>query len=100
MQTVALKLVTIIAEAVLEERLIREMKQLGAKGYTIGEVIGQGSRGIRASDWEGKNIKLEVLVSHEVADAILQHIADTYFAHYAVIIYVQDVQVIRSEKYQ
>jgi nitrogen regulatory protein PII len=100
MQTVALKLVTIIAEAVLEERLIREMKQLGAKGYTIGEVIGQGSRGIRASDWEGKNIRLEVLVSNEVADQILQHIADTYFAHYAVIIYAQDVQVIRSEKYQ
>jgi nitrogen regulatory protein P-II 2 len=100
MQTVALKLITIIAEAVLEERLIREIKQLGAKGYTVGEVLGQGSRGIRASDWEGKNVKLEALVSAEVADHILQHVADHYFAHYAVIVYAQDVQVIRSEKYQ
>lgn len=100
MQTVPMKLVTIIAEAILEERIIREMKQLGAKGYTVGEVLGEGSRGIHASDWEGKNVKLELLVSPEVADQMLTYIAAHYFAHYAVIVYTQDVQVIRGEKYR
>ena len=100
MQTVPLKLITIITEAILEERIIREIRQLGAKGYTISEVRGEGSRGIHASDWEGKNSKIELLVSAEVAARIFNYVADQFFAHYAVIVYAQDVQVIRGEKYQ
>lgn len=99
MQTVPLKELTIIAEAVLEDRLLREVRELGARGYTLGEVRGEGSRGIRAAEWEGKSIKVEMLVSPEVADRILEHVAKEYFQHYAVVAYVLDVQVIRGEKY-
>lgn len=99
MRTVPLKLVSIVAEAVLEERLVREMKGLGARGYTLTEVRGEGSRGVRASEWEGRNIKLETLVSAEVAERILEHVAERYFAHYAVVIYVESVEVVRGDKY-
>lgn len=99
MQTVPLKRVTIIAEAVLEERIVREVKQLGARGYTITQARGQGSRGVRASEWEGQNIKLESLVSPAVADAVLTHLAEHYFEHYAVVAYVEHVEVVRGEKY-
>lgn len=99
MKTVVLKRVTIIAEALLEERLVRDVKRLGARGYTVTEVRGEGSRGVRASEWEGHNVKLESIVSPDVADRVLEHLAATYFPHFAVIAYVEDVSVVRGEKY-
>lgn len=99
MDTITLKKITIVAEAVLEERLIREMRQLGARGYTLSEVRGDGSRGVRASEWEGKNIQLEILASAETADRVLTHVSERYFAHYAVVVWLTDVQVIRGNRY-
>jgi nitrogen regulatory protein P-II 2 len=99
MKMVPLKLVTIIAEAVLEARLIREVRELGATGHTLSRVHGEGSRGVRASEWEGGNIRLETLVGDDLADRILQHIADNYFEHYAVVAFVTDAAVIRGDKY-
>lgn len=99
MNTVALKRVTIIAEHLLEGRLLRDLRELGAKGYTVAEVRGEGSRGVRASEWEGKNVKIETLVSEPVAEAILTRVARVYFPHYAVVAYVETVEVIRGDKY-
>jgi nitrogen regulatory protein P-II 2 len=99
MNTTHLKKVTIIAEAVLEDRLIREVRELGSRGYTLTEVRGEGSRGVRASEWEGKNVQLELLVSAAVADRLLEHLAAHYFEHYAVVAYVVDVEVVRGERY-
>lgn len=99
MQTVSLKKVTIIAEAVLEPQLIRAVRDLGATGYTIVEVRGEGSRGVRASEWEGRNVMLETLVGPGTAERILEHVSATYFEHYAVVAYVADVQVVRGAKY-
>lgn len=99
MDTTRLKLVTIIGEAVLEDRLTRELRSLGALGYSVGEVRGEGSRGVRASDWEGRNIRIETVTSASVADAIFRHLAEHYFAHYAVIAFATDVEVLRGEKY-
>jgi nitrogen regulatory protein PII len=97
--TVPLKKVTIIAEAVLEPRIVHELRRLGASGYTVSEVHGEGSRGVRASEWEGENIRVETLVGARTADRILEHVAHEYFEHYAVIAYVTDVQVVRGDKY-
>ena len=100
METTTLKLVTIIAEAVLEDRLLRELRSLGARGYTIGEVRGEGTRGIHASEWEGPSLRIETLVSPEVAASILAHLADRYFTDYAVVAYAVDAQVVRGDKYR
>jgi nitrogen regulatory protein P-II 2 len=99
MQLVTFRLVTIIAEALLEDRLVRTIQELGATGYSIGTVRGEGSRGVHASEWEGSNIKIEVIVNPELADRILQHVAESYFDHWAVIAYVQPVDVLRSNKF-
>ena len=99
MELVPLKLVTIVAESLLEKRLVEEVKRLGAKGYTITPARGEGSRGIRSVDWEGQNIRLEAIVSEEVALRILQRLQEEYFPHYAVIAYVENVWVVRGEKY-
>jgi nitrogen regulatory protein P-II 2 len=94
-----LKLVTIIAERILRPRLLDEVRSLGAQGYTITEVTGEGSRGVRASEWEGANIKLETIVAADVADRIVDHVAAAYFEYHAVIVYVHEVDVVRGHKY-
>ena len=99
MELVRLRLVTIIAEAVLERRLLPALAELGARGYTVAEVDGEGSRGVRAGDWEGPNLRIETVVSDPVAEAILAHLADHYFENYAVIAFVSDVEVVRGNKY-
>lgn len=99
MQTTTLKLVTIVTERILEDRLLRKVEELGAKGYTLTQATGKGSRGVRASEWEGPDTRIQSLVSEKVADAILEHIAENFFEHYAVIVYVQDAEVVRGQKY-
>lgn len=95
----SLKLITIITEAVVSEKIIREIQESGASGYTAVAAEGRGSRGVRASEWEGRNVKIEALVSDQVADKILHLLSEYYFENYAVVAYAQDVQVVRGEKY-
>lgn len=99
MDITTLKLVTIVAERILEDRLVREITHLGAKGYTITDARGRGSRGVRASEWAGPDIRIEMLVSPDVAERIMTHVADTYFEYYALIAFVQDAEVARGDKY-
>jgi nitrogen regulatory protein P-II 2 len=99
MKTIPCKLVTIIAEDDLEQRLVEDLKRLGATGYTIFDVRGEGEHGVRGSRWEGENIQIETLVGDEIADAILRHLAQHYFDKYAIVLYVTDADVIRGAKY-
>ena len=99
MHTHPFKLVTIIAEPVLESRLTSKLRQLGATGWTVVEGRGEGSRGIHAADIPGVNIRIDSIVTPDVAERVVQHMATHYFAEYEVIAYVSDVAVIRSNKY-
>ena len=94
-----LNLVTIITERIFRDDIVEEIKSLGATGYTLSDTTGAGSKGVRASDWEGKNVKIEVLVNQEVSDKIINAVAEKYFEDYSVIAYVHPVQVVRGDKY-
>ena len=100
MELETLDLVTIIAEHVLREPLLADLRRLGARGYTLGEVEGEGTRGTHASDWQGKHVRIEVIVPASVADRILTHLADTYFANHALITWRTEVQVMRGAKFR
>lgn len=99
MKTVSLKLLTIIADEALQTKLVEDVKKLGAKGYTIQKAFGEGDEGGRVSPWEGENIRLELLVSAEIADKILENLTRDYFDKYNIIAYLSDTQVIRGEKF-
>ena len=99
MHTTTLKLVTIVTERILEARLLRKIEEIGAKGYTLTQATGKGSRGVRASEWEGPDTRIEILVSEKVADSIVEYVAENFFEHYAVIVFVQDAEVVRGNKY-
>jgi hypothetical protein len=93
-------LVTIVTEAVLERQLAEDLKRLGAHGYTIVEARGEGSRGIRAAEWEySRNIRVETICEQHVAEAIMKHLVATYYANYAMIAYTSEVEVMRPEKF-
>lgn len=95
----SLKKVTINAERLLRDPLIDLLKKHGATGWTITAVEGEGSRGNRTSDFEGRNSQIDTIVSPEKADAIMSEIAENYFEDWAIIVYSTDVEVMRGEKY-
>jgi nitrogen regulatory protein P-II 2 len=99
MNTHTLTLLTIVAEALLKDRLIHEVRQAGAKGFTITEVSGEGSRQRRVSELLGDNIKIEVITKRETADKILTVLQKDFFPRYAVIAFMSEVQVVREDKY-
>lgn len=99
MKTTNLILLTIIAEDELEGRLIEDLKKLGVRGYTVCTVRGEGHHGLRASQWEGENIKIEVIVDSVLADAISEHVAKFYFPDFATILHLLPVQVLREQKF-
>ena len=99
MHTHPLKLITIIAEPVLEARITTELRTLGATGFTVVDGRGAGSRALHAAEIPGVNVRIESIVTTTVAERIVEHIATQYFTDYSVIAYVSDVAVVRGEKY-
>lgn len=99
MDTHELTLVTLVAEPVLEDRLKSELLELGATGYTVTETRGRGSRGIRTGDIPGQGIRIETLVGADVADRLLDRAAESWFPHYAVVVWETTVRVVRGDKY-
>jgi len=99
MNTITLTLLTIIAEALLKDRLLHEVRRAGAKGCTVTDVSGEGSRQRRVSEILGDNIKIEIIAKRETADNILVILQRDFFPRYAVVAYMSEVQVVREEKY-
>lgn len=99
MKLTELFLVTIVTERILRDEIIELIQEKGAKGYTITDTTGEGSRGTRVSDFEGKNVKIETVVSREVGNKIIDAVSEAYFENYAVIAYAHPVKVVRGDKY-
>ncbi len=100
MGTYTRKLLTIVTEAAIEGAIRRDLTQLGARGYTITDARGRGDRGVRNASWETSgNIRIEVVCSSDTAAKISAHLEQHYYTHYAMIMYLADVEVLRSEKF-
>jgi nitrogen regulatory protein P-II 2 len=93
-------LLVIVAEAALEKRLVRDVRERGAQGWTLGEVSGAGRSGVREGAWEAdRTIELKVICDEPVADAIAEHVLATYAPHYGVAMYFSAVAVLRPDRY-
>jgi len=93
------KLVVVVVEAGLEQRLSKDVVAKGAKGFTITHANGIGPRNQRAGDLEGGNIRLETVVPEEISNNILELLKTSYFPHYACSAWVSDVQILREDRY-
>ncbi|MFC1894961.1 P-II family nitrogen regulator [Candidatus Dependentiae bacterium] len=94
------KLLTVITESEIEENLIEDISKLGAKGYTIYSVRGKGEKGIRNAIWSSNsNIKIEIVCCPKVCEKIIEFLKENYLKNYAMILFVADVNVLRSRKF-
>ncbi len=95
-----MKLVTIVTEALARDHVTRALRELGASGYTLFEVEGEGARGSRIADIEEfANIQIEVVVPPEAAERILDRLHRDFFPRYAMIAFESDIRVLRSDKF-
>jgi predicted nuclease with RNAse H fold len=93
-------LLTVITEAVLEAALVRDLRELGAQGWTVAEVHGSGSEGTREGAWEAdRTIEMKVICDAAIADAIAGHLLSTYSANYSLVLYFSAVSVVRPDRY-
>lgn len=85
--------VTIICEAVLQDRLFKLLQTLGVSGYTIIPAQGAGSHGKRMADMPGYNTNIEVktIVAPEVSDQLLEDLKQFQGTH-ALIAFRQNVE--------
>ncbi len=94
------KLVTIVAESALEGPIAKEIKRLGARGYTIVEARGEGSRGVRQGTWEqNSNVEFQVVCSEDSARAIMSSLYDQFYEDYAMVAWAADVEILRGDKF-
>lgn len=94
------RLITIVTEAALENTLLADIEALGAHGYTVTEARGKGSRGVRGGAWGATaNIRVEIVCDDATALAIISHVKDRYYNDYAMILFAQDVDVLRPDKF-
>lgn len=86
-------LVTIIGEAVLQDRLIHLLGQLEVSGYTIVPAKGAGSHGRRMGDIAGYNTNIEIktIVSSALSDQLLEELKPYQETH-ALIAFRQTVE--------
>jgi hypothetical protein len=98
-KTGIVKRVIIIGDDDVAYRIMQEVIALGATGYTHQTVHGKGSHGFRPTHGEPANAKIEIIAAPEIAYRILEHIDTRYCNKYAMIVFIDDVEVLRPEKF-
>lgn len=98
-ETAKVSLVTVIAAFELEERLVRDLRGLGVKGYTIGNVDGRGLHGPRMAGLvDAPNMRIEMLVVPVLAQRVLERIAAKYVDQ-PIMAYVHVVEAMPRDQF-
>ena len=93
-------LLTVICEAALEKKLLADLDQLGAPGWTISDARGRGGRGVRSAGWDTDgNIRVEIICARDVAERLAAHLQAKYYANFAMVCYLAQVEVLLPEKF-
>ncbi len=94
------KMVTIVAESSIEAPIVRTIKRMGATGYTLIGVQGEGSRGVRQGDWDqARNVQIQTICSADMGHAIMDALYAEFYDDYAIIAYLTDIEVHRANKF-
>jgi nitrogen regulatory protein PII len=94
------KLLTVTCEILAQKNVIDILRKHNITGYTTYEVDGNGTKGLRGQGLKNeKNVKVEVIMQEDKLQDIVEEIARTLFTNFAVVLYVSDVGVLRTEKF-
>jgi nitrogen regulatory protein PII len=98
--------VVIITEQLISNEISALLDTAGAPGYTVTLVGGKGSRDLRPTSDQASvvqdfaNIKFEVIVDDDtLAESIIGAAVDRYLKRYSGIAFVENVEVVRPEKF-
>ena len=100
MKLYPVKLLTITCEILAQKNIMEILIKHAITGYTIYEVNGNGARGLRGQGFKNeKNVKIEIILREEKLQDIVEEVSRTMFANFAIVLYVSDVGVLRTEKF-
>ncbi len=100
MNTEKRTLLTVVTERVIETVLQDDFQRMGVPGYTITNARGYGHHGVREADWdEAANIRIEVVCARPQAERVLAYLQERYYADYAMVAWLYDVEVLRPERF-
>ncbi len=100
MKLYPIKLLTITCEILAQKNIIEILVKHDITGYTTYEVDGNGARGIRGQGLKiEKNVKVEVIMREDKLHDVVEEISRTLFANFAIVLYVSDVGVVRTENF-
>ncbi|MEM1080920.1 MAG: P-II family nitrogen regulator [Pseudomonadota bacterium] len=97
--------VVIITEKLILEPVAKLIESAGAHGYTVTPAGGKGSRGVRSTGRAAvvdgfSNVKIEVITSDRAAaNQIADQVAERFFDHYSGITYLEEVEILRPDKF-
>ena len=95
-----MKLVTIVCEAHARDAVTKLLREVGAHGYTLFAVEGDGSRGERPADIpEFANIQIEVILPPDVSSKLLELLGAEFFSRFGMVAFESDVRVLRRDKF-
>ena len=99
-ETASVTLVTVVGAFEVEERLVSDLKRLGVKGFTRGQVDGKGVHGPRMAGLsDAPNFRLEMLVKASLAQRIFERIA-TKYADQPIIAFHHPVEAMPAEHFK
>ncbi|MBT3329024.1 MAG: hypothetical protein HOE93_04635 [Nitrosopumilus sp.] len=100
MKLYPVKLLTITCEILAQKNIMEILTKNKITGYTTYEVNGNGARGVRGQGLQNeKNVKIEIILREEKLQDIVEEVSRTLFANFAIVLYVSDVGVLRTEKF-
>lgn len=97
--------VTIIAERLLQDRIVKLLHTAGATGYTIVEGSGEGHHHKRTGNRPNiisdlAIVRIEfVMTDQEKARAIAKQVAEIFFTQHPGIVHISAVEVLRPERF-
>ena len=94
------KLVTVICEPVLSSSILNLSQELGATGFTVTEVRGQGNGEKSSGEIPDLKSKIEIVTEPQLALKMMKALAEKFFENYSLITYSADISILRSEKFE
>lgn len=95
-----MKLINVVANATLEERLVSIANAHDASGYTVLEARGAGSAGLQTGALEGEsNILFLLGVPESKVEAVLADVEKLIKRGHHLAVFITDTQVLRKEKF-
>lgn len=100
MKLINFKLVTVVCEPVLSSSVLKISQDLGATGFTMTEVRGQGNGEKSSGEVPDVKSKIEIIADPDLALKITKSLAERFFENYSLITYLLDISILRPEKFE